>query len=607
MNKISKILSLLLALIMAFSCFGICAFAAGESYLTLSYNGESFFVSKCVASASGEINVPSTHTATVRTENGMETVTAPVTAIGANAFKDAERVSKVTIPASVTSIGASAFENCASLGTIVFEGTDCTIGTAAFRYCSTLKTINLPSNLKSIPIEAFANCSALSKIDIPASVTSIGKEAFKKCSALQSVNIPASVTSIGLNAFLNCASVSAYSVAAGNKAYKAINDCLYDYKGETLIQFPNGKIVTGFTVPAGTKIIADSAFGSNPRLTKITLPSGLETITDYAFNQCTVLTEINIPASVTYIGSQAFGGCKKLKEITIPAKVNSYSGAFYNSGIVTVVIENGVKLIDEKAFEKCASLTSVTIPSSVTEIKMGAFDGCTSLETLTVPESVKTIGNNAFVGCSNLTLKVKKNSAAHTYALEKNIPFELYGEETAKAIASIAIKTLPLKTNYTAGDKINTSGMVLTVNYSDGTSTTVTSGFEVDLQYAVGSGTKTVTVTYKGKTATYTITVVPSAEKKVVGMRIQKLPDKMDYYYKESLSTSGMTLTVEYSDGTSATVTSGYTVSATQFNKTGTQTVTVTYEGFTDDFSANVTYSWWQMLIRILLFGFLWY
>ena len=595
MNKISKILSLLLALVMAFSCFGICTFAAGEGYLTFIDAGDFYQLTKCVKSASGEINIPATY-------NGK-----PVASVAANAFKDAERISKVTIPASVTSVGATAFENCASLGTVIFEGADCTIGTAAFRYCSTLKTVNLPSNLKSIPLEAFANCTSLSKIDIPLSVTSIGKEAFKKCSALQSVSIPASVTSIGFNAFLNCASVTVYNVAAANTAYKSIGDCLYDFKGETLIQYPNGKTVTGFTVPAGTKTIADSAFGSNTRLTKITLPSGLEQLTEYAFNQCTVLTEINIPSSVTYIGSQAFGGCKKLKEISIPAKVTSYSGAFYNSGLETVVIEDGVKIIDEKAFEKCASLRSVTIPSSVTEIKMGAFDGCTALETLTVSETVKTIGNNAFIGCSNLTLKVKKDSAAHKYALEKNIPFELEEETPAKTIASIAVKTPPTKTSYTAGDKISTSGMVLTVNYSDGTSTTVTSGYEVDTQYAIGSGSKTVTVTYKGKTATFEITVVPAAEKRVVGMRIKKFPDKMDYFYKETLSTSGMTLLVEYSDGTSATVNSGYTVPATTFSKTGTHIVTVTYEGFADDFSVNVTYAWWQMLIRILLLGFLWY
>ncbi len=598
MNKKTKLLSLILALVMCFACFGICAFAAGESYLTFVDMGDSYLVSKCVKSASGEVNIPATY-------NGK-----PVTSIASNAFKDAERITKVTIPASVTSVGSSAFENCALLGTVEFAGEECTIGTAAFRYCSTLKVLTLPSKLEVIPIEAFANCTALGSVDFPQTLTTISKEAFKRCTALQSVTVPASVTSIGQNAFLDCASVKSYKVTAGNTAYKTVSDCLYDYSGNTLIQYPNGKTATSFTVPAGTKTVADSAFGSNTKLTKVTLPTGLETITAYAFNQCSALEEINIPASVTYIGSQAFGGCKKLKSITIPSKVEEYSGAFYNSGLETVTIENGVKAIDEKAFERCASLKNVSIPSSVTEIRMGAFDNCTALELLEVPESVTTIGINAFVNCGSLTLKVKKDSVAHTYALENNVDFELIGGgnvEPEKTVVSISIKTNPTKTSYTAGEKINTAGMVIAVNYSDGTTATATSGFELDTQYATGSGTKTVTVKYKGKTATFTITVSPASAKTVVGMQIQKLPDKVDYNYKSTLSTAGMVLLVEYSDGTTGTVTNGYKVSATELNKTGAQTVEVSYEGFTDEFTVNVTYAWWQLIIMILLLGFLWY
>lgn len=596
MNKKTKLLSLFLALIMTFSCFGICAFAAGESYLSFVDLGDSYIVSKCVTSASGEINIPATH-------NGK-----PVVSVNANAFKECERISKVTIPASVTNVGASAFENCASLGTVIFEGEECTIGTAAFRYCSTLKAITLPSKLKAIPIETFAACTALSGIDIPSTVTTIGKEAFKRCTSLQSVTIPANVTSIGQNAFLDCASVKFYKIDAGNTAYKSQSDCLYDYSGKTLIQYPNGKVTTGFTVPAGTKTIADSAFGSNTRLTTVTLPSGLETISSYAFNQCTALSSITIPSSVTTIDSQAFGNCKNLKEITIPANVTSYSGAFYNSGLETVTIENGVKVIDEKTFERCTSLKNVIIPDSVTEIRMGAFDNCTSLESLEIPESVTTIGKNAFVKCANLTLKVKKDSAAYNYAVDNNVAYELTDTETpAKTVVSISIKTNPTKTSYTAGEKINTAGMVLNVNYSDGTTASATSGFELDTQYAAGSGSKTVTVTYKGKTASFIITVSPAVAKTVVGMQIQKFPDKMDYNYKSTLSTKGMVLLVEYSDGTTGTVTSGYKVSQTELNTTGTHTIEVSYEGYTDEFTVNVTYAWWQLIILILLLGFLWY
>ena len=600
MNSMKKFLSLILALLMTLSCFGICSFAEGENYILFMDAGDVYQVIGCNAYATGEINIPSTY-------NDGENGTKPVGSISSNAFKDVSRVSKITVPSSVKSVGASAFENCASLGTVIFEGDECTIGTAAFRNCYVLKVVDLPSQLKNIPIEAFANCSSLYSLTIPDSVTVIGKEAFRKCSAMRNVTIPANVESIGANAFLNCSMMEAYNVESGNKAYKSINGCLYDIKGETLIQHPNGSVLTGFTVPAGTKTISDSAFGSNTRLTEIKLPSGLENINDYAFNLCSALKNSEIPESVKYIGSQAFGGCKNLKNITIPANVEFYSGAFYNSGLESVILADGIEFIDEKAFEKCSSLKSVTIPSSVSEIRRGAFDGCSSLGEIAVPETVVSIGVNAFRDCSEVTLRVKKDSVAHQYAVKNNIRCIVEDDTSGREIVSVEIYKMPSKTVYTEGEKIVTDGMQLTVNYSDSTKAIVSSGFETDSQYADVIGTKTVTVTYKGKSATFTVTVNPATEKKVVGMRIGTLPTKTNYFYKETLNTSGMKLNVEYDDGSVGTVTSGYSVPATTFRTVGTHMITVTYEGFEAEFSVNVTYAWWQMLIRILLLGFLWY
>ena len=68
-----------------------------------------------------------------------------------------------------------------------------------------------------------------------------------------------------------------------------------------------------------------------------------------------------------------------------------------------------------------------------------------------------------------------------------------------------------------------------------------------------------------------------------------------------------MKLLVEYDDGTTETVTKGYEVPATTFKTIGSHKITVTYKGFTDEFSVNVTYAWWLKLIRILLLGCLWY
>ena len=67
-----------------------------------------------------------------------------------------------------------------------------------------------------------------------------------------------------------------------------------------------------------------------------------------------------------------------------------------------------------------------------------------------------------------------------------------------------------------------------------------------------------------------------------------------------------MSLRVTYDDGTETVVTDGITLTGTDL-KPGTNTITATYENVSTTFNCTVRYAWWQHLIRIFLFGFLWY
>lgn len=93
------------------------------------------------------------------------------------------------------------------------------------------------------------------------------------------------------------------------------------------------------------------------------------------------------------------------------------------------------------------------------------------------------------------------------------------------------------------------------------------------------------------------------------GARIKTLPAKTSYFYKESLDISGLELEIFAENGEKKTVTDTSKMKVTGFNpkKTGTQTLTVEYDGASATFNVNVSYAWWQMIIRILLLGFLWY
>lgn len=120
-------------------------------------------------------------------------------------------------------------------------------------------------------------------------------------------------------------------------------------------------------------------------------------------------------------------------------------------------------------------------------------------------------------------------------------------------VSSIAIQSKPTKTVYTVGEKFDASGLSIKVTMSDGTTKTITSGFTVSNPDMTAAGTKTVTVTYSGKTTSFTITV-KAAEQPVntgalrlitpasarIGQTVQ-IPVQLD---KASLGT--LTFTVTY-------------------------------------------------------------
>ena len=81
------------------------------------------------------------------------------------------------------------------------------------------------------------------------------------------------------------------------------------------------------------------------------------------------------------ICDRAFLWCSSLSEIVIPSSVTS---------------------IGDWAFFGCNSLSEIVIPSSVTSIGKGAFRGCNSLSEIVIPSSVTSIGDSAFSFCSSL-------------------------------------------------------------------------------------------------------------------------------------------------------------------------------------------------------------
>lgn len=100
---------------------------------------------------------------------------------------------------------------------------------------------------------------------------------------------------------------------------------------------------------------------------------------------------------------------------------------------------------------------------------------------------------------TNIHSAIKNGNCTTTlYAIWEKIP---------ATVSSISIQSKPSKTVYTIGEKFDASGLSVKVTMSDGTTKTITSGFTLSNPDMTVTGTKTVTVTYSGKTASFTITV----------------------------------------------------------------------------------------------------
>ncbi len=114
----------------------------------------------------------------------------------------------------------------------------------------------------------------------------------------------------------------------------------------------------------------------------------------------TPTTVIPNDGSVKIIGNLAFGSARR--------------------HLTSIVIPEGVKMIDYAAFWECEKLESVVLPNSLEIIELGAFDGCLSLKTLELGTGLKMYNQDVFLSCIPQTQIFYKGTVAQWEAIAKN-------------------------------------------------------------------------------------------------------------------------------------------------------------------------------------------
>lgn len=258
-----KILSILLAAVLIFSCFSINVFAEDviightDDGLEYAIKNNEVTITDYEGDAT-ELSIPSTI-------EGVE-----VKEIGESAFMSNQTLRTVSIPSTVEKIGIQAFS-----------------------YTSVEK-VNFSEGLKIIEDSAFSQCVNLKEVILPDGLERIGYFSFCMCSNLSNIVLPSSLTLCYANSF--------YETAYFNdKSNWVDNELIIG----TVLFVANKQTEGTYTVPQGVTLIADGALWGG-KYDKIVISDTVTTINAENFYQNRNLDSVVVPKNITYIAPGNF-------------------------------------------------------------------------------------------------------------------------------------------------------------------------------------------------------------------------------------------------------------------------------------------------------------
>lgn len=136
---------------------------------------------------------------------------------------------------------------------------------------------------------------------------------------------------------------------------------------------------------------------------KIEIPSTVKRITSRTFLDAKNLTTVIFNEGLEMIENRAFSGDSNLKTVKIPSTLKTIDYyAFENcSALTDIKLNNGLEKIGENAFYECISLETIELPSSLLSIGNYAFTH-TKFKNVIIPESVGSMGTGIFWNCHEL-------------------------------------------------------------------------------------------------------------------------------------------------------------------------------------------------------------
>lgn len=457
---------------------------------------------------------------------------------GIDQFSRNSNLKSITIEEGITDIPNGCFSSANNVTQLVLSNTIKAIGQSNFNGMQ-ITTLDLPKTLETIASSAFTNLSLLTKITLHEGIEKIGSGAFYNCNHLVDVVFPESL-----------------SILQGGNFTEGIDNVEI---GGTDKTFNSSGIVI-------------------PKCKNLIIRGGTIDNSGAIYNLSGSLTNLTLKGEVKFSGNSQFTQCgDTLEKVVLEDGLTEIpDSCFQYSHITSLIIPSSVKTIGTSAFYDSA-LTDVTISDGAETIGSAAFFG-TKIANIVIPKSVTSIGNNAFYSqvSTNVSLNKKTNEITGS-------PWGASGTITWLIRATrLEVTHMPTKTRYFIGETFDPTGLIITAFYNDNTSEQVT-GYTLSSPDMTAYGNKTVTVTFDEKTVDFSILVVD-----ISGIEIKTPPAKQEYLVGDALDSTGLTVLVKYTDGTSETITSGFTVSELDSSSIGEKEITVAYKNHTATFKVLV-------------------
>lgn len=432
-----KIISLLMAFVILLSITSGLTFNVYAATPTTGKCGENAFWnydvdSKTLSiSGTGAMNNYSSPWEKYKNEILTVTIEDGITSISRSAFSNCSSLKIISIPNSINRIDNQAFYGCDSIDTVYFGGykakwnrltrygqndsltkanvickelKDNCNGTCneniSWEYNPSTKTMTFSGNGDlnlSDPIDEntpspftwrdVVEDDEIENVVVSDCITYVDFDSFVYFKNIKSVELgkdvkifeslnPVGIYRPGLKYLKN---VKKINIDPNNKFMTSVDGVVYNKNKTTLICYPCGRENSQYKIPDGVKSIEQNCFSYSANLKKISIPNSVKTIGSGAFYNTGIINLV-IPDSVNLIENHAFSECKNLK---------------------TVKIGNGVTNIE--CFYGCDKLESIELGNSVEYISNNIQDGISeNLKTIVLPRSLKQIGSNTFKNCYNL-------------------------------------------------------------------------------------------------------------------------------------------------------------------------------------------------------------